>query len=439
MEPEKVESILRWPTPRNLEEQIFLGMSGFYRQYVKDYAKIAVPLTNTSFVLETDASGKAMGAMLMQRGRPTAFESKKLDRAQHNYSAYERELLAIIHALKKWRYYLYGATFEVRTDHESLKWLSSQNELKDRKARWAEILQEFDLQIRYQRDQERRRNNTPSGQVRVLVVGDSGVGKTSLVHLFLHGIPIVKPRRTVGCSVEVKHMNCGGSSSSLSTLAGKERDFFVEIWDLSGHERYKDCRGYLCARSFSKEDKAGIPVPYLVVGNKADVAPKNTGSSGNLVDVARQWVEKQGFLTAGEELPVTESFPGTGLTASATEGDLDVEALQRFFCDLIRRRYYGEENVNSPLPTWTNPSRNISHYRSIGGSLHDDDFDNGRTSVSGQAARYSGPVPMQATLLPPPFSYPQQPLGTTEIHLTARSNSAVKSNPSWLSNADMCL
>lgn len=57
---------------------------------------------------------------------------------------------------------------------------------------------------------------------------------------------------------------------------------------------------------------AGIPVPYLVIGNKADVVPKITGSSGNLVDVARQWVEKQGFLSTGDELPVTESFPGSG-------------------------------------------------------------------------------------------------------------------------------
>lgn len=100
---------------------------------------------NEPFVLETDASGEAIGAVLMQGGRPVTFESKKLDRTQRNYSAYERELLAIIHALKKWRHYLYGATFEVRTDHESLKWLSSQKELTGRKVHWAQILQEFDL------------------------------------------------------------------------------------------------------------------------------------------------------------------------------------------------------------------------------------------------------------------------------------------------------
>lgn len=58
----------------------------------------------------------------------------------------------------------------------------------------------------------------------------------------------------------------------------------------------------------------GLPVPFIVIGNKADVATKEgtRGSSGNLVDVARQWVEKQGLLPSSEELPLTESFPGNG-------------------------------------------------------------------------------------------------------------------------------
>lgn len=58
----------------------------------------------------------------------------------------------------------------------------------------------------------------------------------------------------------------------------------------------------------------GLPVPYIVIGNKADIAAKDgpRGSSGNLVDVARQWVEKQGLLPSSEELPLTESFPGNG-------------------------------------------------------------------------------------------------------------------------------
>lgn len=319
-------------------------------------------------------------------------------------------------------------------------------------------------------------DSTPSGQVRVLVLGDSGVGKTSLVQLMLHGKPVIKPRRTVGCSVEVKHITCADSnSSSSSSLTGKERDFFVEIWDLSGHERYKDCRslfysqinGVIFVHDLSQRktkvslqkwatevstrgtfsapmstfNAAGIPVPYLVIGNKADVVPKITGSSGNLVDVARQWVEKQGFLSTGDELPVTESFPGSGgISASAIEGRLDMESLKRFFRDLIRRRYFGEENTKPPLPTWTSPSRNMSPYHSRGGSLHDDDFDSSYTSTNGQTVRFNAPVPAQTTLLPPPFSYPQQPLGTSEMHLTARSNSStVKSGSAWLSDTDLRL
>lgn len=58
----------------------------------------------------------------------------------------------------------------------------------------------------------------------------------------------------------------------------------------------------------------GLPVPYIVISNKADIAAKEgmRVSSGNLVDVARQWVEKQGLLPSSEELPLTESFPSTG-------------------------------------------------------------------------------------------------------------------------------
>jgi len=59
---------------------------------------------------------------------------------------------------------------------------------------------------------------------------------------------------------------------------------------------------------------SGLPVPYIIIGNKADIAAQEgtRGSSGNLVDVARQWVEKQGLLPSSEELPLTESFPGSG-------------------------------------------------------------------------------------------------------------------------------
>ena len=190
MDMSKVEAIAHWPHPTNLEElQIFLGLAGFYRKFVRDFEKIAIPMTDhlkaqgktftwgeeqqrsfeklkvalasapilaivdptKPFVVETDASDRAIGAVLLQDGKPIAFESKKLDKAQQNYSTYERELYAIIYALKKWRHYLYGAQFEIVFDHESIKWFTQQTDLKGRKARWAEILQEYDARLRYRK------------------------------------------------------------------------------------------------------------------------------------------------------------------------------------------------------------------------------------------------------------------------------------------------
>ncbi|MCO5576624.1 hypothetical protein L7F22_030439 [Adiantum nelumboides] len=109
------------------------------------------------FVVETDASDRAIGAVLLQDGRPIAFESKTLDKSQQNYSVYERELYAIIHALKKWRHYLYGAQFEIVFDHESIKWFTQQTDLKGQKARWTEILQAYDARLRYRKGRYRRR------------------------------------------------------------------------------------------------------------------------------------------------------------------------------------------------------------------------------------------------------------------------------------------
>ncbi|GER35129.1 Ras-related small GTP-binding family protein [Striga asiatica] len=187
----------------------------------------------------------------------------------------------------------------------------------------------------------------------VVLMADGGVGKTSLVHLIMKGSSIARPPQTVGCAVDVKHTTYGNSGSSSSSIRGdSERDFFVELWDISGHERYKDCRslfysqinGVMFVHDLSQRrtktslqkwaaeiaatgtfsaplangGPGGLPVPYIVIGNKADIASKEgtRGSSGNLVDVARQWVEKQGLLPSSEEIPLTESFPsGGGLLA----------------------------------------------------------------------------------------------------------------------------
>ena len=93
-----------------------------------------------AFGVKIDASASAVGANLLQDDRPNAFESKKLNPMQRNYLAYESNLFVIIHALKQCNHYLDGAKFEVVFDHESVKWFTTQKDLRGCKARWAKIL-----------------------------------------------------------------------------------------------------------------------------------------------------------------------------------------------------------------------------------------------------------------------------------------------------------
>ena len=78
---------------------------------------------------------------------PVAFESRKMNPAEHKYPKHARELLGVIHALRTWRHYLLGKKFIIVTDHHSLKFLQTQPQLSRRQARWLEFLAEFDFEI----------------------------------------------------------------------------------------------------------------------------------------------------------------------------------------------------------------------------------------------------------------------------------------------------
>ena len=103
--------------------------------------------------MTTNASDFEIGAVLSQvwddGEHPVAYESRKLNAAEGNYTTHEKELLAVIHALRTWRHYLLGNHFIVVTDHNSLKYLHTQPNLSRRQARWAEFLAEFDFEIVY--------------------------------------------------------------------------------------------------------------------------------------------------------------------------------------------------------------------------------------------------------------------------------------------------
>jgi hypothetical protein len=157
-DPTKVSAVLHWSPPRAVKElRSFLGLAGYYRRFVKHFGIIAKPLTEllkkgslfiwTSehqlafdtlktalttapvlalpnfqqpFIVETDASGVGIGAVLMQSGHPLAFLSKALGPRSQGLSAYEKEYMAIIMAVDHWRSYLQLAEFHIVTDQQSL-------------------------------------------------------------------------------------------------------------------------------------------------------------------------------------------------------------------------------------------------------------------------------------------------------------------------------
>jgi hypothetical protein len=91
----------------------------------------------------SDASRVGLGAVLLQDGRPVAFESRKLSPAEQNYNVTEQEMLGVIHALKTWRCYLEGSVFTVVTDHCPNTFFDTQVNLSRRQARWSEFISRF--------------------------------------------------------------------------------------------------------------------------------------------------------------------------------------------------------------------------------------------------------------------------------------------------------
>lgn len=191
MDPKKVSAIYDLPQPQNVRDvQSFLGAASYYRKFVKDFAKIAEPLsrltrkdlefvweaeqanaynelkdrlcqlpvlchydTNTPIELRTDACGYGLGAILLHdfngEKRVIAYASRLMSKAEKNYGITEKEGLAVVWAIKKFGHYLQGVKFTVVTDHQALMWLQTKKDLTGRLMRWALILQTYDFKVVY--------------------------------------------------------------------------------------------------------------------------------------------------------------------------------------------------------------------------------------------------------------------------------------------------
>ncbi|KAB2608149.1 hypothetical protein D8674_011317 [Pyrus ussuriensis x Pyrus communis] len=167
-DPSKLKAIQQWPQPRNVKElRGFLGLTeGFawnesaseaFRQLKSIMSSpqvLALPDFSQTFVVECDASGNGIGAVLQQNHRPIAFFSQALGPRNQALSTYERELIAIVHAIRKWQNYLQGRHFVIKTDHSSLKYFLGQRTNTQFQQKWVAKLLGFDYEIQYRSGKE---------------------------------------------------------------------------------------------------------------------------------------------------------------------------------------------------------------------------------------------------------------------------------------------
>ena len=115
---------------------------------------LATPNFSKPFLVECDASGHGLGAVLMQEGRPIAFESRKLNKKDLGRSTYKKEMLAILHSIRKWHQYLLGNHFKVKINHDSLKYFLEKRVSSKEQQKWVSMIQGFDFKIIYKKGKE---------------------------------------------------------------------------------------------------------------------------------------------------------------------------------------------------------------------------------------------------------------------------------------------
>lgn len=187
--PQTTKAVEEWKTLTTVKEVMsFLGLCSYYRSYIQNFSHIAAPLTRLTrknitfqwdnaceeafqtlkeklctapilaypkpglkYILDTDASDVGISAVLSQvqdgKERVISYGSKRLSKEQERYSVTRRELLAVIYFVEKFRHFLLGNRFTLRTDHGSLRWLFEFKNPKGQVARWIEILQQYDMEI----------------------------------------------------------------------------------------------------------------------------------------------------------------------------------------------------------------------------------------------------------------------------------------------------
>ncbi|GKD55577.1 putative reverse transcriptase domain-containing protein [Tanacetum coccineum] len=196
--------------------EFWLQLVEYYRRFIKNFSKIAKPLTLLTqknkkyewgdkqeeafrnlkdklcnvpvlalpdgpydFAVYCDASNQGFGCVLVQNGKVIAYASRQLKVHEKNYTIHDLELGVVVFALQIWRHYLYGTKSVIYTDHRSLQYIFDQKESNMRHRRWIELFSDYDCEIRYH------------------------PGKANVVADALSRNEIIKPRQVCAMSIRI--------------------------------------------------------------------------------------------------------------------------------------------------------------------------------------------------------------------------------------------
>eukprot|EP00042_Codosiga_hollandica_P015644 m.37855 g.37855 ORF g.37855 m.37855 type:complete len:355 (-) comp45130_c0_seq7:244-1308(-) len=313
--PGKVEALLSVEPPSDLSSlRAFLGLVGYYRRFVPNFAALAAPLfgllkkdvafvmgpqqiaacealkaavaqgnvlaipdVSKPFKLYTDASDLAVGAVLEQDyddgPRPVVFLSKALTPAERRYTTSEKELLAIVFAIKRLRHYLYGHRFLVFTDHSALQWLRAQVTPTGRLSRWCALLQEFDFEVSHVPGRD---NVVADGLSRLPAVPSSGAMAASEESPSL-SVEVLLAEQQADPDIQgIRQFLRGEKQEPPQTYSGMVPFLFIDDYDL------------VCFQAPSKQPAAvRWLAPQSIACWHTSSGPPSTPQSSNMFRVVR--------------------------------------------------------------------------------------------------------------------------------------------------------
>jgi hypothetical protein len=332
----KVESVKAWAGPQNLTDlRRFMGFVNYHRRFLPNHAHVAAPLTKLTekdqpyiwerpqeeafqaikkslttapllvhprldcpFVLDTDASAYGMGGVLSQdidgEERVIAYASAALTRTQQNYCTTNRELLAALSMIKRFRHYLWGRKFTLRTDHSSLRWLMNYKDAEGMLARWIARLQQYDFDVQFR-----------PGKLHLNADGLSRC--TACKNPDCHG-PYRTLESTSGSDIDVRAVGSGETQTvnHVSSTDSSTGNSSAQRQGPSQDPRYGPAVGWK-----KKETQATVPKPVPMaesdhLGNLIGPDPQNPDECKFLAQLD-QAIEKQRWLETYTNVQLREA------------------------------------------------------------------------------------------------------------------------------------